>query len=191
MRKLFFLSIIFFLFSFVLSPVSFAQESASPSPEITPTVTPTQVEYQLPYPGLLPDNKFYYLKTLRDRIVSFLISDPLKKAEFNLLQADKRLNAGIALFNKGKGDLAHATISKGENYFEKAISELKEARRQGMGTSDTARRLFLAAKKHQEVLSDLEKRSPDNLKESFAALKKRVVNFESKGLLRPAEARLR
>src|SRR3989344_6985739 len=61
----------------------------------TDSATDQVEEYTLPYPGILPDNLLYPIKVFRDRIVSFLISDPLKKAEFNLLQADKRLQAGV------------------------------------------------------------------------------------------------
>ena len=57
---------------------------------MTPTPTPN---YLLPYPGMLPDNPLYMLKAMRDRVINFLIADSQKKAEFYLLQSDKRLNA--------------------------------------------------------------------------------------------------
>ena len=138
------------------------------------------VEYTLPYPGLLPDNPLYFLKAARDRIVGLLISDPLKKAEFNLLAADKRLNSGIFLFNKGKEkyNLAISTVSKGENYFEEAISKVNEAKKQGMDTNDILRRLWESAKKHQEVLISLEKTLGKDFKESIVVLQKRAGDFE-------------
>src|SRR3989338_6920091 len=104
------LILIFAALYLVLSSVAFAQVG-SPNPTGTS-------DYQLPYPGILPDNPLYNLKTLRDKVWSFLISNPSKKAEFDLLQADKRLSVAIALFDLKKYDLAEATISKGENYFE-------------------------------------------------------------------------
>lgn len=154
----------------------FAQE-ASPSGL---SLSPTPVEYQLPYPGLLPDSPLYFLKVTRDRIVSFLIFDPLKKAEFYLLTADKRLGAGLSLVNKkqGKEDLAASTISKGENYFGKTISKVREAKKQGMETKDILRKMSLAAKKHKEVLKELERKAPQNKKEGFKNLQKRVDDFE-------------
>ena len=117
MKKIFLaLSFILIFFSLNLNK-SFAQgemvlKEATGSSE---TVSKNKdIEYTLPYPGILPDSPLYFLKTARDKIVSFLISDPLKKAEFNLLAADKRLNSGIFLFNKGKEKykLALSTISK-------------------------------------------------------------------------------
>lgn len=142
-----------------------------------------KVKYELPYPGLLPDNPLYSLRIIRDRVVDFLISDPLKKAEFNLLQADKRLNAGIYLFNSAnknnkKIELAISTISKAENYFEKAIQKLKEANQEGKDIKELTRKLRDSAKKHQEEILSLIEKSPKDFKENFKDQLKRVGNFE-------------
>lgn len=146
-----------------------------------------KVNYELPYPGLLPDSPIYFLRIIRDKTVGFLISDPLKKAEFDLLQADKRLNAGIYLFNSAgrnekKINLAISTISKAENYFEQAIGKAKEARLEGMEINGITRRLKNSAKKHQEELISLEKRSPQNFKASFEFQLQRVNNFEKEAV---------
>lgn len=167
---------------FFLTPqlVSAQQDSTSslPLPSLSPTPTPKPIEYQLPYPGLLPDSPLYFLKVTRDRIISFLIADPLKKGEFNLLQADKRLNAGVLLFQKGKQELAQSTISKGENYFEQAIQKIEEAKSQGQKTDAFATKLSLSAKKHKEVLKVLEKKASKNTKEGIVALRERASRFE-------------
>lgn len=179
MKKYFWLILLVFIFLLGFKSISFAQE---PSQESSEDVLPasTVIEYQLPYPGLLPDSPLYFLKVARDRIVSFLIFDPLKKAEFDLLTADKRLGAGLSLVNKKqeKDDLAVSTISKGENYFEEAISKIKEAKRQGIETKEFLRKMSLAAKKHLEVLKQLEGKAPPNKKEGFKNLQKRVEDFE-------------
>src|SRR5260221_7243175 len=95
MRKLLlFLPLLFFV---VFPPkVAFAQELMV-SPTATSSPTPTVVQYDLPYPGILPDNPLYTLKVIRDEVVSFFISDPLKKASFDILQADKRIGASLYL----------------------------------------------------------------------------------------------
>lgn len=162
---------------------AFAQEEltikeATESSE--PSTVKKSLEYTLPYPGILPDNPLYSLKMLRDRIVGILISDPLKKAEFGLLQTDKRLNTGIYLLNKdkSKASLAQSTISKGENYFEEAIKNVKEAKKQGMDTNDIVRRLSDSSYKHQEVLRMLRQKASKDLKESFMSLEKRVEGLK-------------
>lgn len=156
-----------FLFSF---NITYAKD-------LKPTPIP-KVDYELPYPGLLPDSPIYFLRIIRDKTVSFLISDPLKKAEFNLLQADKRLNAGIYLFKKGKVALSFSTVSKAENYFEESLEKTKKAQSQGMDIKEVTRKLINSAKKHQEELSSLEEKSPQSFKESFKTQRKRVEVFE-------------
>src|SRR5438309_421306 len=75
----------FFIFSLCASFVSAEEVLDSPTP------SPVSISYQLPYPGMLPDNPLYFLKVIRDGVWSFLLSNPLKKADFDLLQADKRV----------------------------------------------------------------------------------------------------
>ncbi len=178
MRKTYFLvsfAIIVFLLSFNTSfagshsEPGFAKDSAE------------KVNYELPYPGLLPDSPLYFLRIIRDKAISFLIADPLKKAEFDLLQADKRLNAGIYLFNKGKVSMSLSTISKAENYFEEALTKRREAAKQGMDTEDIERRLMQAVAKHREELGKIIKRVNKNFKGNFEKEYKRVIDFE-KGL---------
>lgn len=183
MKKVYWIFILVLLF-LVNSGLVFGQESTQSSQ--TDANFSSAVEYQLPYPGILPDNSLYFLKAFRDKVVGFLISDPLKKAEFNLLEADKRLNAGVYVFEKGKPDLAESTISKGENYFEEAITKVKSAKAQGMDVSDISRKLFTAADKHREVLSDLELKTDKSKKSKFLSLKKRVNEFKNQAdLLKP------
>lgn len=162
--------------SFAKSDLAFAKDSYT---EAISSDSAEKINYELPYPGLLPDNPLYFLRVIRDKIVGFLIADPLKKAEFNLLQADKRLNAGIYLFNKGKVSISISTISKAENYFEESLGKAKKARQEGMEIQEMTRKLIDSSKKHQEELSSLEEKAPKNFKTNFSALQKRVSVFET------------
>lgn len=139
-----------------------------------------RVNYELPYSGLLPDSPIYFLRIIRDRMVGFLISDPLKKSEFDLLQADKRLNAGISLFKKGKIELGISTISKAENYFEESLEKAKKAHSEGMDIQEIKRKLIDSSKKHLEELGFLEKKAPRNFKAILVSLLKRVEVFETR-----------
>lgn len=175
--------ILIFTFFLLLSQVSFAQEDTSSKGASLATMSSSMIkeEYLLPYPGLLPDNPLYVLKTARDRIIGFLIADPLKKAEFDLLQADKRLNAAVFLLKEGKGkeELAETTISKGENYFEEAITSIKEAGKQGLNTESVKRRLLTASQKHKEVLKYIINKSSKDKKKLFESLEKRVETIQN------------
>ncbi len=140
------------------------------------------VNYQLPYPGILPDNPLYFFKVLRDKIVGFFISDPLKKTDFDLLQADKRLNAAVYLFKEGetKYSLAESTISKGENYFQDALNKVSRAKKQGEDTKDILARLYLSSIEHQQVIGNLERKTNGNVKERLLTDMRRAQDFQKK-----------
>lgn len=127
-------------------------------------------DYQLPYPGLLPDHPLYILKTIRDRIIDFLIADPIKKAEFTLLAADKRLAAAAALVEKGKRELAESTASKGQVYLSRSLSEVKKAKSQGKEATVFVTKLKSALEKHEEVLRDIIEKTDGPVKDRFTAM---------------------
>lgn len=181
MRVVFFFVISTLVF---LSPlqVSFAQSDgeATAASDFSTASAAKEPQYQLPYSGILPDNPLYVLKTIRDRLIGFLISDPVKKAEFNLLQADKRLNASVQLIKKRKGkeSLAESTASKAEAYFAQAVASTKEAKQQGMEVSGFAGRLLLAAAHHRKVLNESAASVGGSLGARFADLEKQVADLE-------------
>src|SRR5258708_5901910 len=141
------------------------------------------VEFQLPYAGILPDSPLYGLKTFRDRLISFFISDPIKKAEFDLLESDKRLSGAVALFAQGpkKYDLTESTISKGENYFEDAIKNLKTARKEGRTIEQNLLgNMDLSSRKHKEILQDMISKTTGDLQKRFSKDLERMDSLESK-----------
>ncbi len=167
----------------------YAQEatmSASTSSQlfVSPTIIQSQSEisdqYILPYPGILPDNPLYFLKAFRDRLVSFLIADLLKKAQFDLLEADKRLAAAMFLFDEHprKEELAETTISKGENYFEYAIMATREAKQQGMDISDIVRKLATSSQKHKYVIEQMKDQASPAVRPQFIKLLQRVLQLQ-------------
>jgi hypothetical protein len=117
-----------------------------------------EVNYFLAYPGILPDHLLYPLKMIRDRIMLFLTTDPLKKAELYLLFADKRLEASRMLIEKGKLDLGLETLTKAEKYLEQAIDQEKVAQQAGKKTEDFLNRLSLATRKHEQVMLSFEEK---------------------------------
>jgi len=123
----------------------------------------------------LPDNPLYFLKSARDKILEFFISNPIKKADFDLLQSDKRVESSYLLIaQKKKVVLADSTLSKAENYFEDAISKGDLAKKQGMDTHDLVKRLSLANLKHLEVISNIEDQLKGDDRKKFALEAERV-----------------
>jgi len=153
MKKILLVALVLGIFLSFVSQVLALTPKASPIP--LPTPTPGKVEYFLVYPGILPDHFLYSVKMVRDRVLTFLTVDPLKKAELFLLFADKRLGAGKALIEGGKVDLGVSTLTKGEKYLEQAINEERVANKAGKDTKGLLERLSQASLKHEEVLVDL------------------------------------
>lgn len=179
MRLLFrYFFIISVLFITCTAPIKAQEFDATQAADVM-VVSPTP-SYTLPYPGLLPDSPLYGLKMIRDKIIEFIISDPIKRIEFNLLQADKRLNAGIYLSNQEKWELAQETVSKAENYFEIAIGKTYEAQKQGIDTKSLQERMSFSKEKHKQMILFLEGKAPNNQKDKFNILKKRIDVIENK-----------
>jgi hypothetical protein len=169
MKKILILLLI--ICSLFVAETTFAKEQATES---------TKVDYNLPYHGMLPDSPLYFIKTFRDRVMATLISDSLKKAEFDLLQADKRLSASVALFERGKKDLAESTISKGLNYYEDGVKSLEMARKQGKEIGGLLTNYDLSIKKHVEVLGELKGQTTGEVQKKFSALERRGLGYEKK-----------
>lgn len=141
--------------------------AVTPTPTEIPTPTPTpksKVDYDLPYPGILPDHPLYFIKAVRDRVFEFFVSDSVKKSEYYLLLSDKRLNMGLFLLNKGKTDQAVSAIEKGEKYLEKSLAEFEKAKAAGKDVTPALAKLSLAVLKHEEVLNEVLEKVPDSAK---------------------------
>ncbi len=167
------------MFTFVAIPVFAAP--ASPVPTV-PTPPPQRIDYALPYPGILPDNPLYFLKALRDRILDFLIVDSAKKAEFYVLQADKRLGMGVVLFEQRKTQLAQETVSKGEKYLVQAQSFAMAYKSSGKVVPGyLLDRLTKSAAKHEEVIKELIAKASGkelaSFEESLALLQKTITDI--------------
>lgn len=143
------------LATFAVSPAPTVMEKQE-SDEVPNAARKIISQYVLPYPGILPDHPLYFLKQLRDQILDRLIIDPVRKAEFYILQGDKRLNMGIFLTEKGKAALAVQTIGQGEGFMKKAVNGLVAAKAGGREIpASIVDRLTQSLGKHQEVLEEM------------------------------------
>lgn len=180
-RKLIlFCALLFIVFRFPFSGVNAQYDTPTPaatdvtvqqgeSVTVTTTTEKKTVDYVLPYPGILPDHPLYVLKKLRDYILEKVIVDPVKKAEFYLLQADKRLAMGVVLVDQNKNTLAESTISKGEKYMEQSVSGLNAYKASGNYIpSYLVDRLEKAAAKHVELITELMTKVGDTEKQGLA-----------------------
>lgn len=137
----------------VTSIFSVAHGSSSEvQPVDNPPVVTQKVEYYLPYPGILPDSPLYKLKAARDRIVLWFTFDEQKKAEKELLYANKRIGAAVALADGGKMELAISTATKAEKYLESAVIRVNKLLAAGVDAKSLQLELEKATAKHKEIL---------------------------------------
>lgn len=156
---------------FFFAGSSFAQV-ASP----TPTPTPATVKYDLAFPGMLPDHPLYKIKVLRDKITLLLTRDPMKKAQYHLLLADKRIHMAAILADKGEIELAKETALKGENEYTLLVFLFKdEVKKPDKKLFD---RLEKAALKHQEILRSIVNKVEDKDEKTFIT----VIEFSERNL---------
>ena len=141
--------------------------SASPKLAYSPMVLSERTEiekkvsidYALAYQGkILPDNPLWYLKVVRDKVWLAITFNHAKKAELNLLFADKRLNSSLDLFKDNKPDLALTTLTKAGKYLESAELEMGDDK-------DFYKKISTASLKHMEVIeNEILPLSPEDIK---------------------------
>src|SRR5258708_118877 len=138
------------------------------------------INYPLPWPGILPDNRLYKLKVLRNKIIEKLIIGHEKKVEFDLLMADKTIYASKLLIDKGEIDLAKETALKGENYYSMLVNDYNVALLEHeVIPVDLDRKITLAALKHQEIFTELENKVNGESKKTFQVANKfSHINYE-------------
>lgn len=133
--------------------------------------TQTNIVYNLPYPGILPDNPLYVFKIIRDRLLELGTRDNIKKAQLYLLFSDKRIAMALALSRKGKDMQAVDTAAKAEKYFQKIPSLLITAKKQGSGSSsEFVDGLKLSNAKHREILDTFLKELPQGSNDAINAV---------------------
>lgn len=114
-----------------------------------------KIEYYLPYPGVLPDSPLYKVKMVRDRISMWLTFGEEKKAERELLYADKRINAAVVLSEGGKKSLGVSTATKASKYLYGSFVKLEKAAKSGKDVKSMLLKLGKASAKHAEILEKM------------------------------------
>ena len=161
-------------------PAVFAKTDEATPGALTAEVAETAAsDYVLPYPGILPDHPLYALKRFRDYILDRLIVDPVRKAEFHILQADKRLNMGLFLLERGNAKLAEETVSKGEKYMHRAVYELVAYKSSGKTVpAYITEKLGKSMEKHKQVLTEIAGTAGETEKSGFAGSLELVLSLE-------------
>ena len=164
---------LFFAVQFTLA-TAYAQVASKPQDP-----SPTSVDYPLPYPGMLPDNPLYFLKLFRDDLTSFFLSKPLDRAQFDLMQSDKNVEASYLLVTQevGKTDLAFKTFSQAQDAFAQAIDQTDSAKKQGYSTSEIDKKLSFSNQKHLQILQSIGQQTGQKNSQVFQNERSRIETF--------------
>jgi len=136
---------------------------ASPTAALTPplpsdaslSAVRTPIEYELPYPGLLPDHPLYPLKKVRDRILLLFTRTPDRKSQLLHLLSDKKMAMVQVLWDNNKKELAVATAAEAEMNLLSAAVEVQGLKQRNILSVGVAENMDLAARKHEEMLLTL------------------------------------
>lgn len=142
--------------------------------EVNDEISAQAANYYLPYPGILPDHPLYFVKMVRDRIVSWLTFDGREKVRLLELYADKRLGAAKALIEGNQGELGLETAQKAVRYQERAVEKVKKMKEEGKEVGEVANQLEKATAKHEQVLSSIEEKTAMQGQDAVGEIKERV-----------------
>lgn len=126
------------------------------------------VEYDLPYPGMLPDHPLYVLKSARDAVMVFLTRDYIKKSELMLLLSDKHVAMAMALAKNGEWSDAAELLQQSEDMFDEMLKTLDESTSQGVSPShELMQQVLMSNEKHKEVIQQLLVTSPQGSRDQL------------------------
>lgn len=126
------------------------------------------VNYELPYPGILPGNPLYSVKSVRDSLMQWMTRDNIKKAQLRLQISDKQVRGAQMLLKDKDYDRAEKILIDGEDIFDRALEDALNAKEQGASpTSEFREKMRVSNLKHKEVISDILKSVPQKERDGF------------------------
>jgi len=151
--------LVFLIFLFALTgsmSLANAKDSVDPKQAEAPKLVQlSSILYPLPFPGILPNHPLYFFKVVRDTLIEKMITSDVKKAEFYILQADKRLQMSLQLSSDKYTSLRETTRNEAFLYREKSFTTLRNAFEKNILVPRyVLEKLLVSTKKHEEVLQD-------------------------------------
>ena len=141
-------------------------------------------ETELPDPGLLPDNPFYFLKTWKESIQTFFTFVEENKAKQFLHLSEVRLAEYQKMIDKGKTEIAKKTLDKYEKQLNHALEKADQAKEKGKDVEKLKEEISEKILKHQEVLESVLEKVPEQAKQGI----ERAIEASQKGFEKATEA---
>lgn len=115
-------------------------------------------------PDVLPDDPLYPAKRHMETAALASGSDPLVKANLHTKHAKERLAEARATVSKGKPEFVEGLMGDYESSITEATKNIERAANQGRDVSEALKAVERATKKHNEVLTGLLDKVPEQAK---------------------------
>ena len=117
-------------------------------------------DYVLPYPSYMPGSFMYKVRLVSEKIMKYWYFGSFSQFTYNLKQSDKYLVEAKTLFEYKQYLLGLNALQKSDKYFLVTFQYLKNAKAENKDISEKYSLLKAAAKKHIEILTNLEQIVP-------------------------------
>lgn len=192
MRKLIKLCFLASLLALIVMPAVLihAQEIETGEAEDVPEEviideTVTAEDLGIKEPTLLPDSKFYFLKSWRRGLRSIFTRDPIKKAELKLRYASEKLLEAKKLADKNKRpEILTKAAESFQQEMEKVMEQVNKIKETASTNPEVGKFLDKFVKQqvlHQKILDKIEEKVPEGALEKIRAVKER--HLEKFGLV--------
>ena len=128
---------------------------------LSPNLVCAADSYVLPYPSLLPGNKFYSISQLWESAERFWYFGDFGQITFTLKLADKYLVEAKTLFEYEQYLLGYNALQKSNLYFSQLPTLLSSAQLHGKRIAEFDSKIKNAAKKHNEELERIKQEIPE------------------------------
>jgi len=148
------------------------------SPEEVRIFLESNIDYKITNPGtVLPGNILWPIKAIRDRVWLVVTPNLDQKTELYILFADKRLGAGVKLFERGDYELGYNSLQRAAHYLMQA-SDTEKRIRHDHETQELLLRIYRVSMGHYETLENLISIAPEDAQPEIIKIQdtSRIVN---------------
>ena len=127
-----------------------------------PKIASAESPYVLPYPGIMPGNRLYIVKEIKNFLDKFWYFGDISQFKYNLSLSDEYLVESKTLFEYKQYVLALKSLEKSSKYYVNADKYIERALENGKDTTDIDNLYKNAGEKHGELLVKLKNEIPES-----------------------------
>ena len=118
-------------------------------------------------PGLTPDNPFYFLEIIAEKIGNLFTFGDEAKAERMLALMEERMAEAHKMLEEGKTEHAQKAFKRYQTHLQECEKRLEKMEKEGKSIDDVSKKVATATEKHIAVLERVYERVPDQAKDAI------------------------